>query len=180
MRRLMLAKRRALLPLDVESLSFRIQQSFMASVEFSMAKTLALYAPIHHEVDTVLVQRQALFLGKRVVFPTVEGVALAFRQINAEADLVAGAFGIRSPGTASPAVPVDEIDIFIIPGVAFDLAGRRIGYGKGYYDRALHPLERCGRLVGFCYDFQLVDAIVGEPHDVTMDVIVSETRTVRP
>lgn len=176
----MLAKRRALLPVDVERLSLRIQQSFMSSAEFSSAKTLALYAPIHHEVDTAFVQRQALLLGKRVVFPTVEGVALAFRQIYAEADLVSGAFGIKAPGANSPSVPVEEIDIFIIPGVAFDLAGRRIGYGKGYYDRALHPLERCGRLVGFCYDFQLVDAIVGEPHDVTMDVIMSETRTVRP
>lgn len=180
LRRHMLAKRRELLPVCVEQLSFRIQQSFLASAEFSLAKTLALYAPIHHEVDTVLVQLHASLLGKRVLYPKVEGESLVFRQVKAPTDLVSGSFGIKTPGDDCVAVPTEEIDIFIIPGVAFDMFGRRIGYGKGYYDRALHPLERSGKLIGFCYDFQVVDAIIGEPHDVTMDVMFSETRTIRP
>jgi 5-formyltetrahydrofolate cyclo-ligase len=67
----------------------------------------------------------------------------------------------------------------VVPGVAFDRSGRRIGYGKGYYDKTLHVLEGSGRLVAFCYDFQLFEEIVGEPHDVTMDIIVTETTVVR-
>jgi 5-formyltetrahydrofolate cyclo-ligase len=70
-------------------------------------------------------------------------------------------------------------DLIVVPGIAFDVMGRRIGYGKGYYDRALHDLEGEGKLVGFCYDFQLVDEIIGEPHDVTMDMIITDKRVVR-
>jgi 5-formyltetrahydrofolate cyclo-ligase len=54
--------------------------------------------------------------------------------------------------------------------------GRRIGYGKGYYDRTLHHLEGTGRLIGFSFEFQLVDEIVGEPHDVALDLIITERR----
>jgi len=75
---------------------------------------------------------------------------------------------------------LEDADIFVVPGIAFDLQGHRIGYGKGYYDKALHRLEGQGKLVGLCYDFQLVDRIAGEPHDVKMDLILSEKRVVRP
>ena len=68
----------------------------------------------------------------------------------------------------------------VIPGIAFDMTGKRIGYGKGYYDRTLHHLEGEGKLVGFCYDFQLVDAIAGEPHDVLMDLLITDKRVIRP
>jgi 5-formyltetrahydrofolate cyclo-ligase len=75
---------------------------------------------------------------------------------------------------------LDEADVVVLPGIAFDLKGHRIGYGKGYYDKTLHRLEGQGRLVGLCYDFQLVEMITGEPHDVKMDLIISEKRIVRP
>ncbi|ACM21932.1 5-formyltetrahydrofolate cyclo-ligase [Geotalea daltonii FRC-32] len=180
LRRLMLSKRRALSPLEVEAHSLRIQQSFMGSSEFLRAESLALYAPIHHEVDTVALQRRSFFLGKKVLYPVVDGNKLTFRQIHAASDLENGAFGIEEPGEKNIIHLPETIDIFVIPGVAFDINGRRIGYGKGFYDRTLHLLEGCGKFVGLCYDFQLVDEIVGEPHDVTMDLIFSETRIIRP
>ena len=73
-----------------------------------------------------------------------------------------------------------EADLIVLPGVAFDTKGKRIGYGKGYYDKALHSLEGQGKLIGFCYDFQLVDDIAGEPHDVKMDLLITEKRVVCP
>ncbi|WP_243369540.1 5-formyltetrahydrofolate cyclo-ligase [Geotalea sp. SG265] len=180
LRRLMLAKRRALTPAEVAGHSLRILQSFIASAEFAQAGTLALYAPIHNEVDTAALQCQSLLAGKQVLYPLVDGSTLTFKVIRAASDLTNGAFGILEPREHTVLLPPERIDLFVIPGVAFDLAGRRIGYGKGFYDRTLHALEGRGRLVGFCYDFQLVDEIVGEPHDVTMDLIFTETRMVRP
>jgi 5-formyltetrahydrofolate cyclo-ligase len=180
LRRLMLEQRRALSVSEVEGHSLRIIRTFMDSDEFSRARTLALYAPIHNEVDTAVLQRQALLAGKQVVYPVVHGNTLAFRRILAASDLVKGAFGIDEPGEATSVCPLENVDIFIIPGVAFDMEGRRIGYGKGFYDRTLHRMEGGGRFVGFCYDFQLVDEIVGEPHDVTMDLVFTETRVIHP
>jgi 5-formyltetrahydrofolate cyclo-ligase len=101
------------------------------------------------------------------------------RRVSGQGDLVRGAFGIFEPARECPVHPAEEADIIVIPGIAFDTEGRRIGYGKGYYDKALHHLEGKGRLVGFCYDFQLVDRIAGEPHDVLMDMIITERRVIR-
>lgn len=180
LRRLMLAKRRELSPSEVTEASLAIVKAFMASTEFLLAGTLALYAPIYNEVDTTVLQRQSLLAGKKVVYPAVDGDSLTFRPVRAATDLVKGAFGIDEPGGSDSPCPPSGIDIFIIPGVAFDLTGRRVGYGKGFYDRTLHELEGQGRFIGFCYDFQLIEEITGEPHDVPMDLIFTETRIIRP
>jgi 5-formyltetrahydrofolate cyclo-ligase len=119
----------------------------------------------------------ALASGKTLLYPAVVGEDLEFRRVCSLESLVPGKFGILEP-QGDPVDPAGA-DLIVVPGVAFDLCGRRIGYGKGYYDRSLHRLERSGRLAGFCYDFQLVQEIAGEPHDVTMDLIVTELRVVR-
>lgn len=176
----MLAKRRELSPTQVEELGLLVQRTFLSSTEFAGAKTLALYAPIHNEVGTEELMCQALSAGKVVLYPAVAAGTLVFRQISKPADLHTGAFGIHEPRSSCTIYAPHDIDIIVIPGVAFDRKGRRIGYGKGFYDKALHTLEGTGRFVGFCYDFQLLDEIAGEPHDVSMDLIVSETRVIRP
>ena len=102
---------------------------------------------------------------------------MQFRRVLGLGDLTPGRYGIPDPSGVGWEPQL--ADLIVVPGVAFDLSGRRIGYGKGYYDRSLHRLEGSGRLVGFCYDFQLLQEIVGEPHDVTMDIIVTESRVVR-
>jgi len=172
-----LAKRRELTPQQVTSLSSELQLRFLDLPEFRRASVLALYAPIHHEVETSAVAAAALSTGRALLYPAVQGDGLQFRRVAALSDLVPGRFGIPEPkgGTRSP----DDADLIVVPGVAFDLFGRRIGYGKGFYDKCLHRLEGSGRLVAFCYDFQLYQEIVGEPHDVTMDMIVTELRVVR-
>jgi len=179
-RQLMLAKRKALSPLQVERRSLFVQRIFISTAEFARAKVLALYAPIHNEVATAEVMIQALALDKTVLYPIASSGTLTFRRIYSLADLHKGAYGILEPEVSSVKYAPHDIDIIVIPGVAFDLKGGRIGYGKGYYDKALHALEGSGRIVGFSYDFQLLDEIVGEPHDVSMDLIISETRAIRP
>lgn len=176
LRRAMLDRRSGLSPDEWTSLSRGIQQNFLDSALYAGAKILALYAPVKREVDTAVVMREALADGKIVLFPVVAGGALLFREVTGDHDFVRGAFGIAEPCDACPGRLPDEADGIVVPGVAFDRSGRRIGYGRGYYDRTLHRLEGTGRLVGFGFDFQLVDEIVGEPHDVALDLIITERR----
>lgn len=164
-------------PQQVCEQSLALQRRFLALPEFYRSELLGLYAPIQHEVDTSLVACEALSTGRALLYPAAVGSDLQFRRVNSLGELSPGRYGIPEPVGAS-CDPV-EADLIVIPGVVFDLFGRRIGYGKGFYDKALHRLEGTGRLVGFCYDFQLYHEIVGEPHDVTMDLIVTESRVVR-
>jgi 5-formyltetrahydrofolate cyclo-ligase len=172
-----LALRRELSLQQVTSQSLVLQQRFLELPEFLRANVLGLYAPIHREVETAAVAAAALARGKSLLYPAVEGSELQFRQVGGLDELTPGRFGIPEP--AGEAWEPQDADLIVVPGVAFDRSGRRIGYGKGYYDKVLHRLEGSGRLVGFCYDFQLFEEIVGEPHDVTMDLIVTEIRVVR-
>lgn len=176
----MLAKRRALSVSAVQSASRLVQQSLIATGEFAAARVIALYAAIHNEVDTASVLVAALDAGKVVLLPAVSPEGLVFRQVADVAALRKGAFGIPEPGASCTAYAPSAADLIVVPGIVFDLHGRRIGYGKGYYDKALHKLEGEGKLVAFCYDFQVVDEIAGEPHDVQMDVVITETRVISP
>ncbi|ANA40737.1 MULTISPECIES: 5-formyltetrahydrofolate cyclo-ligase [Geobacter] len=180
LRQSMLALRRSLAPAEARRASEAIQRSFADSDGFRKSRVVALYAPIRGEVDTGDVLRLALDQGKTVLLPVVCGDELRFIEVTDPAGLRPGSYAIPEPCLTGTAVAPDRADIIVVPGVAFDLAGRRIGYGKGFYDRALHHLEGTGRLVGFCYDFQLVDEIRGEPHDVALDLIVTEKRIIRP
>lgn len=179
LRRMLLDRRRKLAAPERAAASRLIQEAFLAIPEFAEARVVAVYAPIHGEVETALVMEQALALGKELLYPTVCGNNLEFRGVKGAADLRPGAYGIPEPAAECPAVAPAMVDLIVIPGVAFDQAGRRIGYGKGFYDRALHPLEGSGKLVGFCFDFQLVEEIAGEPHDVRLDMVITERRLVR-
>lgn len=172
-----LARRRELTPSQVVSLSLALQRRFLELPEYQSAGELALYAPIQGEVGTAEVAAAALAAGKKLLYPAVVGDDLKFCRVGALSELTPGRFGILEP--CGPGCDPAGADLLVVPGVAFDMEGRRIGYGKGYYDRALHRLEGSGKLVAFCYDFQLLQEIVGEPHDVTMDLIVTESRVVR-
>jgi len=179
-RQMILVKRKALSATEVNSASLLLQQSFVASPEFSRAKVLALYAPIHKEVDTSKVLTEALATSKVVLYPAVSGEQLSFRRVTSTDELQRGAFRIAEPIVSCEVYDPREADLIVIPGVAFDLSGKRIGYGKGYYDKTLHAIEGQGKLVGFCFDFQLVEDIADEPHDVKMDLLFTEKRVIRP
>ena len=155
------------------------QASLIDSMEFTKAETIALYAPVDNEIETYDVMREALASDKRVLLPAVSPAGLEFRRIADPSELRKGVYGIPEPDVGCPLHSLDETDLVLVPGVVFDIAGRRIGYGKGYYDRALQSQEGKGKLVGFCYDFQVVDEIPGESHDVRMDMIFTERRVIR-
>ena len=173
-----LAERAALSAGEVRKRSRHAQQQLLGSAAFAAAGVVALYAPIRNEVETGDLHRFSLMAGKRVLYPAVSGKMLVFRQVDEDSDLRQGVFGIMEPKNSCRAVDPAEADLIVVPGVAFDMSGRRIGYGKGYYDAALHSLEGMGKLFGICFDFQLVEEIVSEPHDVQMDGVVTEQRRI--
>ena len=177
---MILARRKALSTAEASSSGLVIQKALIASEAFRRARVIGLYAPIHNEVDTTEVCVKALAAAKKVLYPVVSGEKLEFRRILAPGMLQKGTFGILEPAASCELHDPIDADLIVIPGIAFDEAGKRIGYGKGYYDKTLHHLEGQGKFVGFCYDFQLVDAIAGEPHGVLMDLLITEKRVICP
>ncbi|MBI3034189.1 5-formyltetrahydrofolate cyclo-ligase [Candidatus Woesearchaeota archaeon] len=156
--------------------SAAIQERFSGLTEYSEADTIMLYWATGNEVSTKEAIRQALELGKRVVLPVTNpgNNELVPVQLKSIANTRKGAFGITEP-IGEPVEP-GEIDIIVVPVVAFDEEGDRIGRGLGYYDRFLKK-TRCIK-VGFAYDFQKADNVPQEEHDVRLDKVVTETRVI--
>ena len=132
---------------------------------------VALYAPTSTEVETDAIAADLRSRGLRVAYPRVVG---GTRVLDfAEGELAQGSFGLREP--SGPALPLPEIAAFVIPGIAFDRDGGRIGWGHGYYDATL-AVARVGALrIGLAFDCQLVESIPRDAHDIGVDLVVTET-----
>lgn len=171
-----LAERRARPTADCVALSTEIQQRFVATKLFQEAGCLALYSAIHNEVLTDRVARRALELGKTLTYPRVKGGGLEFVPVAEPDDLDKGAFGILEP-QGRAVMPIGALDLIVIPGVAFDLSGHRLGYGRGFYDRALAACRSDCVKVGFAYETQLVAGLPVAQHDERLSVLITENRT---
>lgn len=138
---------------------------------------IALYAAKGTEVETLAIDGHAGTHGMRVVYPRIVpgDRRLAFHEV-ASADLVAATFGLREPRPAAPVVALDQITAFVIPGIAFDRAGGRIGWGRGYYDATLEAAPAALR-IGLAFECQLLDRIAHEPHDIAVHYIITEVAT---
>lgn len=158
-------------------LSLRIQQRLLDSECFSRAETLALYSPINKEVQTGTLLNVARMHDKRICFPRVCGDALQFVEFGPAAELQLGAFGVAEP-VGKVVLSAQQIDLVVVPGVAFDRDGFRLGYGKGFYDRELSRMTSSTICVGLCYEFQLCDTLPVEAHDQQLDYVVTETRLI--
>jgi 5-formyltetrahydrofolate cyclo-ligase len=146
---------------------------------FSRARTVALYAPMGSELDPLALVHGVVAVGRRFAFPRIvqDERVLAFAECTAD-ELVAGALGTREPPALAPAVPLEELDLVIVPGVAFDLEGGRLGRGRGYYDATLRSLPSGTPRLGLAFEVQIVPRVPVEPHDEQVDGLVTEGRTV--
>lgn len=144
---------------------------------FQNARTILFYASVQGEVDTFEAMDRAWKLKKRVVLPVVqkETKHLELMSIGSLDDLYRGAYNIPEPKCSSErAVALLELDLVIVPGVAFDRANNRLGRGAGYYDRFLAELPSTTATVGLAYDFQIVDDIGGlDPHDQPVSCVIA-------
>jgi len=172
----MLARRKSLNPIVYRDFSRMAQERLLATPEFIASAVVALYRPVANEVATEELHHAAVQSGKRVVYPRISDRHLEFVAVYELSELHPGAFGVPEP-TGDVLVNPESIDLILVPGVAFDQRGFRLGYGKGFYDRFLAASGGRAHRVGFCFDFQLVDALPVEGHDVGMQMLITETRT---
>ena len=152
-----------------------IEKRLLALPEYKKAKTAAFYHSYGSEVNTHTLIEKALASGKRVVIPAITGDDLEFREIKGcEGELAKGLCGIMEPGDGSAGpFPKDRIDLIVVPGVAFTREGARLGRGKGFYDRFLKALPAGVKKIALAYDCQIVDSIPTAPHDVPVDIVLS-------
>ncbi len=155
-------------------LSHQVQRQLINSEPFISARTLALYSPINNEVATEHVFAVATELGKQVYYPRVVGEELEFLEVCSIDELMPGSFGVGEPGIGEK-ISVAELDLLVVPGVAFDVRGHRLGYGRGYYDRQLSRKTAGTISVGLCFKIQLCDLLPTEQHDQALDYIATET-----
>jgi len=157
-----------------------IASRIAALPSFERAATLLATLPFGSEWDMRPLAQDWVDRGRILVLPRVDetGRTLVLHRVaDLDADVVQGYRGIPEPSPHAQAVSPSVVDCALVPGVAFDAAGRRLGYGGGYYDRLL-PLLRIGvpRIAG-AFDEQLVDEVPAGVHDVGVDLIVTPTRT---
>jgi 5-formyltetrahydrofolate cyclo-ligase len=109
---------------------------------------------------------------KRIVLPVISGEDLHFYPYTGKENLKKGVFGISEP-VSGKLIPPDQIDLFVVPGFAFDATCNRLGRGKGYYDRYLSDINK--PVIGLCFDFQLIENIPCEKHDQKMTFVITES-----
>lgn len=141
---------------------------------FMMADTILMYHSLPDELQTIKFLRKWSD-RKRFFLPRVNGVNLDILPYE-ETRLELGSFHIEEP-TGDDVVDVDDIELMVIPAVAFDRKGNRLGRGKGFYDRLLSTSK--ATKIGVGYEFQLFDSIPSEPHDVAMDMIITQKTLIK-
>lgn len=153
----------------------------MALPELSTVRTALAYGASPEEIDVTPIVTALRARDVTVGFPRVEGPGVLGLHLLAEGeDLVRASFGILEPPPDAPRIALESLDACIVPAVAYDSHGVRLGYGGGFYDRLLPTLRpECAR-IGVCYDEQLVENLPREPHDALVDVVVTPTRVIRP
>lgn len=182
LRKTILERRDKLTAEQVEAFSQRIAEKLFALPEYRHARTVMYFISFGKEPETLKMVPQSIAHGKRIVAPktvpsTKQLLLSEIRDI--EADLAPGLWDIPEPrAEAMRPAEASEIDFVVVPGVAFDEKGNRLGYGAGYYDRFIPRLNSGVPLVALAFELQVVESVPVEPWDVKVDVVVTEERVI--
>ena len=144
------------------------------------AHTILFFAPLPGELDVWPMLEMSLALGVNCALPFFDAEKKIYGTKllkNLATDIVIGKFGVREPAAGCAEIPLNEFDLILVPGMAFDLSGNRLGRGQGFYDRILSAAS--GIKCGVCHDFQLLEKIPAEPHDAKVDFIFTPSRGLR-
>ena len=169
-RKELLKKRISLSEAERRKLSEKIVENLRKLPEYKKAKKVLLYCPVKGEPDLTSLFEEVM-KEKELVLPKVEGEYLKLIKVENPSCLSPGAFGIFEPQSGEEIEP-EELDFIAVPGIAFDIRGYRIGFGKGYYDRLLKRTK--GKKVGVAYSFQVLERIPNDTWDVPVDIILTE------
>ena len=163
-----------------DELSRQIVRQFLALPEYQAANTVLFYLDVRSEVRTRHSLEEALASGKKIVVPyCVEGELLELFHLESMDELSVGMYRILEPKAelrtlSAKQVQVEDIDLIMVPGVAFDRRGGRTGHGKGYYDKLLEHARPDTPLVALAFECQMFPEIPTMPHDIFMDKIITE------
>ena len=163
-------RKRAMTESQIDGKSAILGLKFRASALYREAKTIYGYLPYNQEVRTVPMLQQAIRDGKRVAVPKVFGDEMRFIYMDDLTAVGKGYAGIPEPVTDGP-VADDPTALVLMPGLAFDAEGHRIGYGGGFYDRFLEK-EPQHPTIALCYDFQMLERLDTEEHDIPVDQVI--------
>lgn len=159
--------------------SHQMMENFLREVPLKEGGIIAGYWPVNAEINVMPLLVQLLHKGYACALPQVikKMPPLIFRSWNEKMPMQANMYNIKEPDPTKSAIV--RPDVVIVPLLAFDAAGHRLGYGAGCYDQALRHLKSTGQVlaVGVAYDLQKIDKVLAEPHDCPMDMVVTE-RTV--
>ncbi len=157
--------------------SYAVYQTLVRIVDLGKISTVSCYMDFNNEVATYLFIMHCLEHGVDVVIPKISSGEMTFKHISEE--FLENEYGILEPVDDAKDCDIEDIDIFIVPALAFDEAGCRLGYGKGFYDRALKKNKRALR-IGLSYCFQILPFLPSNEHDEFVDIIVTEYNIALP
>lgn len=158
-----------------------IQDVFFLLPEFTCSENILFYVSIKNEVLTEKMICNAVSMGKSVFLPAIakKKEELEIYEMISLKHIVKGPYNTMEPDKlANRKADSGEIDLLVIPGIAFDTAGNRIGYGKGYYDKFLKGLSNSAFRIALAFDFQIVQEIQTSGHDIKVDKIITESRVI--
>lgn len=170
LRRSIRERKRAMTEEEIVMRSEKLGVLFAQSEAYKNAKTIYGYLPYNQEVRTVPMLEQALKDGKKVAVPKVYGDEMKFLYLDDLTKVSKGYAGIPEPIADGP-VADDETALVLMPGLAFDPQGHRIGYGGGFYDKFL-AAEPNHPTLALCYEFQLLPELDTEEHDIPVDTVL--------
>jgi len=179
LRKRLAALRRTVSSETRQSFALAMSQRVVAEPSFEGAKVLLAYSALRFEIDPRAIVERAFEQGKTVVLPRIiaETRELALHVYRPGDELVESGFVVQEPLPSAPLIAASEIDLVLVPGLAFDVRGHRLGYGQGYYDRTLPALTRAVRF-GLSFELSLLVEVPASAHDVPVDCVVTEKRAI--
>jgi len=182
LRQAMLQRRRALPPETAAAAGAAVARRVLALPQWTDAREVLAYLPVKGELDTRTIAEAVLAQGRRLLLPRCRDGApgqLDLGCVGCLAEATPGHYGIPEPPAENCLVPEAFVpDLILVPGLAFDRLGRRLGFGGGYYDRLLAlPMAAHAQVVGLGYDFQLVEHLPAEAWDRPVDTVITEQTT---
>lgn len=183
LRKGIIKERMSLKPEEVKQKSELIANRLFSLEEFEISKTVMLYLDFRNEVATEAIIQECFSQGKRVLIPItqLEPPKLIPSELkDYPGDLTTGTYGILEPQKDKiRLVEPEEIDLVLVPGVAFDIKGNRLGYGGGFYDRFLNRTKPGTPFIALAFELQVRDEVYPEPHDHPVHYVITEERVIQ-
>ena len=176
----LIKKRKKILKSEVINKSRLIEKNLFKLDEFKSSNTILFYVSYNNEVYTHDMIKKCLSMGKNLIVPTSDVIKkdLFLSKLDRWEDLEKGSYNILEPKIKSEKdIFLDDINLIIVPAVGFDIMGNRLGHGFGYYDKLLEKSRRAIH-IGLAFEFQIINNIKSDKHDIPVDKIITEKRII--